>query len=78
MPSGGNVYTVELLKGYEVKDLTFTDKTGGIQERNRVAKKLRTEGWTVKSETWHFDRGNSYTIEARRKKQVVMECHVES
>lgn len=63
-----NVYPKEYLDKFEVKEESFKD----MKERNRVARELRKEGWTVECKTWRFpDLGGGalYKLNATRPRE---------
>ena len=46
----GNVYTTEYLERYEVREEQFSERA----PRDKLARELRKQGWTVKCKKWDF------------------------
>jgi len=64
------VYTEDYLKSYDVIDETFYD-AGGKKERDQLAKKLRKDGYKVKTTKFSFpDFGTKtqYNLHATKRK----------
>ena len=70
----GDVYTKEYFDTHEhpIKECYTDDKySDAMQRRNRRARELRRQGWTVKSGTTSFQdlaRATSYWLEAEKER----------
>ncbi len=68
-----NVYTPGFLTLYDTRELNFRSDgdVNAKRHRDRVAKQMRKQGWSVRVGTYHFrDMGYTvYGLQATRKKK---------
>lgn len=63
-----NVYPEEFLKHWEIFEEQYTD----MNQRNRIAREMRNDGWTVTCKKWDFTdlaRAVVFSISAKRAKK---------
>ena len=60
------VYPAEYANTHEIIDKSFftNNEYNAKKERDTLARKLRKEGYTVKTETCHFDTKTGYFLHA--------------